>query len=127
MTDVQELESGLAQHYGTVGYTRFNPILFPKVLLTDGALYLANEAQCYWMMDIIASVLNNDNIKNREFVVAKIKVNTDNSAVVTIEDGNDKILYEQSVGMTDFPLKEFTLFIGQGEEGHKIIMIPSEY
>ena len=45
--------SQLAQFTGTQGYYRIGR----RHLLTDGSKYLADHAQCYWMMDAIASHL----------------------------------------------------------------------
>ena len=126
MINAEELKSGLAQHYGTMGYTRYNNMLFPDVVLTDGALYLASKAQCYWLMDIIASVRNNKKVLSEELVVVKLKVNEDKSAVVTLENGNSRILYKQEVGRTDFPLDEITLYVCRQDQ-YKVIMLTSEY
>ena len=48
-----ELEQQLHQFTGTGTYYR----LSRKHLMTDGAKYLADTAQCYWMMDAIVSHL----------------------------------------------------------------------
>ena len=46
-----QLLNHLEQFYGTQYYYP----LWPKVFLTDGAQFLAQEAACYWLMDAIAS------------------------------------------------------------------------
>jgi hypothetical protein len=64
----QELTTALAQFTGTDGYTR----LYPKLLLTDGALFLAENAQCFWLMDVFASHLMTAIDANKEpFPVSK--------------------------------------------------------
>lgn len=45
----------LAGFTGTEGYLRWNPPLFPDILLTDGARYVAETAGAFWLMDIIGS------------------------------------------------------------------------
>ena len=45
--------SQLTQFIGTTRYYRISR----KHLLTDGTKYLAEEAECFWMMDAIASYL----------------------------------------------------------------------
>ena len=44
----------LAQFTGTQTYTRITR----RHLLTDGARYLADQAECYWLMDAVASHLD---------------------------------------------------------------------
>lgn len=41
----------LSQFYGTVNYHRFTPFL----VLTDGVKHLIDNADCHWLIDIIAS------------------------------------------------------------------------
>jgi len=51
----EQIELSLSGFIGTEAYHRFNA-LCPKVVLTDGAKYLADQAEAYWLMDIIGSV-----------------------------------------------------------------------
>lgn len=121
----------LNQFTGTLDYHRFN-VIARNVLLTDGALYLANEAGAFWLMDIIASYIKDVEKACDGFAVAKLVVNDDESALFTLTDGNnDKPLRKQNIGFTDFPLKQIDLFVsqaeGMNEETLFIIMLPSEY
>ena len=54
MMDANEIQGGLSGFYGTEGYHRFS-VLCPKLLLTDGAKWLAENAGAYWLMDAIGS------------------------------------------------------------------------
>ena len=45
-----------------------------------------------------------------------------NSATVTVEDGNDNIITSLTIEFTDFPLEEMTLWLVE-----KTLMLPSEY
>ncbi len=56
MKSQDQIKSDLKQFIGSITYTRFSP-LFPNVVLTDGAKYLADECGAYWLMDMIASHL----------------------------------------------------------------------
>ena len=59
----------LAQFTGTQTYTRITR----RHLLTDGARYLADHAQCYWLMDAVASHL--DEIGTQDwFVLIRLEV-----------------------------------------------------
>lgn len=110
---------------GTEKWHRYSP-LFPKVLLTDGALYLAQEGGAFWLMDLIASSQINKQVKKEPFQVWRLMVHKDNSATITGEDGNGNVIYTQYIEKTDFPLDSIDIWAGQEEE-HLIILLPSEY
>lgn len=92
------------------------------IKFTDGVKYLADECQCYWLLDIVASYQFDINVKNEDFQVFKLKVNEDHSALVEISDGNHNILMTQEIEYTDFPLQEIELWCID-----KICILPSEY
>jgi hypothetical protein len=90
MLDAKQLQFVLAEFQGTNNY--FKNMLGLKY--TDGIKFLADNAECYWLIDAIAShqttALNNPNLaefqlwilvvgNNREF----IKPNPENDAVLT--------------------------------------------
>ncbi len=119
--------SELSNFTGTEGYTRHRFIPNSTgVLLTDGVKYLAENAGAYWLMDIILSIL--PQIRNEEFWTVKLKVKN-NKGQVTIDDGNNNVLYTQRVHFCDFPEPGIKLFVSDnrdyGEE--PVIMLPSEY
>ena len=51
-----------------------------------------------------------------------LKVNPDSSALLTCDDGNGHVVYEQAVPFTDFPLPEVKLYFC-----NNVIMLPGEY
>ena len=59
------------------------------------------------------------------FTVLKL-VRSGDSAEITIEDGNDRVLASQSVEYTDFPMPKIQLY-AVWEADHWIAMLPSEY
>ena len=115
----KEIEAGLPQFTGTEHYYRHQP----GVLLTDGAKWLAESAECYWLYDIVWSV--KPILDKRWFAAVRLTVK-DNQGEVTIDDGNDNVLYTQHIDYTDFPLPKIKLFVAGSEEG-EVIMLPSEY
>lgn len=118
----QELTTALAHFTGTDGYTR----LYPKLLLTDGAVFLAEKAGCFWLMDVFASHLFTAIDADMEpFTVLNLIKHSD-SAKVTIDDGNGVVLAEQDIEFTDFPLASIKLY-GCWSEDYWIVMLPSEY
>lgn len=115
------LETNLQMFTGTEQYYRFNP-LFPNVLLTDGAKYLADKASCYWLMDIVASLKSIKECQEESFLACNFKLNGEGGGVFTADDGNGNILYSQELEFTDFPLSEVGLYFIDN-----IILLPSEY
>lgn len=115
----------LSQFSGTENWHQYNAIM-PKVLLTDGALYVATEGGAFWLMDIVGSAQLNKRVKGEAFQVWTLKVSPDNSALVTCEDGNGEEVYRQAIPFTDFELAEFELY-ASSEDGYLIILLPGEY
>ena len=116
------LEQELRQFTGTDGYTRWSA-LFRNFVLTDGALYLAEAAGAYWLMDAIASHIGA--YKNEDFVVAKL-FQFDEGWNLQLEDGNDEVLADQIIEYSDFPLDEITLYVIQ-QDDLWVILLTSEY
>lgn len=112
--------SQLTQFIGTERYYRISR----KHLLTDGTKYLAENAQCYWMMDAIASHLIEIGTSDR-FVQVKIIVK-DSQATMIYDDGNGKEHARQEIPYTDFPLVQMR-FYACWDGLDWVIMLPSEY
>ncbi|HLO87203.1 MAG TPA: hypothetical protein VK203_19655 [Nostocaceae cyanobacterium] len=98
---------------------------------TDGVKYLADQAQCYWLIDLIGSYqpkLKNENSQLWIVVVGSnhpfIKPKPGKDAVITCwnkkPDPNVKPLLAQHEN-TDFPFQEFKLYLKD-----KILLLPSE-
>ena len=117
MKNKQEILNNLAQFHGTDGYHKFN--LFTKLVATDGVIYLAKEAGCFWLLDILVSVQSMPNIKKQEMQVLLFDLK---DKVVRIEDGNKNVLYTQKISATDFPLNEIEIWVENG-----VVLLPSEH
>jgi len=110
----------LTQFIGTTGYYRISR----RHLLTDGTKYLAEGAECFWMMDAIASHL--DEIGTADwFVHVRMTVNG-NRATMIYEDGNGHEHARQEIPDTDFPMYAISLYACWDGE-HWVIMMRSEY
>jgi hypothetical protein len=119
MVEALNLIEELKQFSGTESYYRHS---FGTITYTDGIKYLAEKAECYWLIDIVASYQIDKRVKAEPFQVFQLKVNEDCTATVTISDGNDNVLAVQKLEFTDFPMKEMTLWcVG------KVLLLPSEY
>ena len=104
------------------GTCRYNPYSL-GLHLTDGVKWLAEAAQCYWLLDVVASTQLVRKVRAEELHVHKLKVDLKKQkAVFWVEDGNGNKVYTQRIGYTDFPLPEITLWQIGG-----VIMLPSEY
>lgn len=110
----------LTQFTGTDRYYRISK----RHLLTDGTKYLAEQAQCFWMMDAIASHLAEIGTADW-FVVVKTTVKR-SKALMIYKDGNGHEHARQEIPYTDFPLADITLYACWDGE-HWVIMLPSEY
>ena len=114
-----ELQSNLGQFTGTEKLYR----LTTRHLLTDGTMYLAEHAKCYWLMIAVASHLTGK--INDYFAVAKLSV-VGNGAVLTLDDGNGNVFAKQTIELTDFPLPKMKLYCSFDGD-HWTIMLPREY
>ena len=122
----EELQANLNQFTGTQEYHRWS-VLFPKIVLTDGALYLAEQAGAYWLMDAIGSHQINPKVRWEGFQVWILRVESDHQARLTCEDGNGKVITSQEIEYTDFTLPEVKLYAIPQEGVGLMILLPSEY
>jgi len=118
MKTAKEIEENLIQFTGTEHYYK-HPF---GIMITDGVKYLADSAESWWLIDIVASYQFDEKIKQEEFQVFKLSVKPDKTALVEISDGNKNVLATQDIDYTDFPLTEVELWCIQ-----KICILPNEY
>ena len=116
----ENLERNLKHFTGTEQYHRFHS----RTVLTDGALYLAEQARCFWLMDVFASHLREIST-DHGLACLKLK-RIGEGAQVVIDDGDENVLAKQKIAYTDFPLEEVTLF-ACWSGGYWVIMLTSEY
>ena len=121
---------------GFTGTSQYHYLNFMKNLkFTDGFAYLANEANCFWLADIVASVQHKPKIReNNAFIIWRIVVNDDKALVDVHSDsdgyddnGNnvysdDKLLYKQKLNYTDFPEGTFEFY-----QCGDVVMLKGEY
>lgn len=94
-----------------------------NVLYTEGVQYLAEQGGAYWLLDAIAIPQTQVRaVAAEEFQVWTLKVNPDSSALLTCDDGNGHVVYDQLIPFTDFPLPEVKLYFC-----NDVIMLPGEY
>lgn len=114
-------QNDLVQFSGTEKYYRHQTLL-----LTDGVFYLAEKAECFWLMDVIWShAMEKRWFGKEDFITCKLTVQ-DTVGEVIFDDGNGRILITQHIPFTDFPLNQIQLYIVRGER-NLVIMLPGEY
>jgi hypothetical protein len=112
----------LNQFTGSQTFTRWTPV--SNSVLTEGTLYVAQEAGAYWLFDAIQSHLDEN---KADFAESTLEVNADNSAVLTITDGDDGKIAIQHISFTDFPQQEIKIWSARNELNAHTHMLPSEY
>lgn len=118
--EIANLAAALKQFTGTESYTQYGS----QIKLTDGTLFLAEQAQAFWLIDLFGSYLVGLRGKE-EFVCLKLLTKS-NRATVSIEDGNDNTFARQEILYTDFPLSSLTLYACWYSTSW-VVMLPSEY
>lgn len=93
--------------------------LFIKI--TEGIKYLAETANCYWLLDIILSYQFKQDMKDQPVQVWKLTKQQSNW-LVRATDGNQNELITQVIAYSDFPLDEITIWLID-----EVAMLPSEY
>lgn len=126
-------KGALSGFTGTETWHRWS-VLFPRMLMTDGAKYVADhggDAGAYWLMDAIAShqtaLQKNPRFKDAQFW--KLDVNKDKSARLTcVEDSGMPPAIEQEITYTDFDMDTLSLYcMPVGDGMNYTILLPSEY
>jgi hypothetical protein len=128
MKTASEITSGLSNFYGTQGYHRLT--LSPKLLATDGVRWLAENAECFWLLDEIANaqslpvIQRNQRLQEMQFWTLEV---TGSKAVLTCEEDSDMPVWSKNIDYTDFPLNTIKLYVAPLDETRFVVMCPSEY
>jgi hypothetical protein len=106
---------------GYIGSEFYHPYML-DIKLTDGAKEAAELYECFWFLDIIASIQYMPEVHAEGFQVFKLERVKNDHFKVTMEDGNDNVIYTQNIAYSDFKDDILTLWVVD-----KIIMLPTEY
>jgi hypothetical protein len=122
MDSPEEIRSALAQATGTENYWR----VFPgndNFLLTDGVQLMAELCGAFWLVTAVFSWQCEEKVRKEPFQVWTLRLEKENGAILTCEDGNGRELARQKIEFTDFPLPEgVTLYLDGG-----VLLLPSKY
>ena len=124
-TKVNEIKEGLQHFHGS---EMFFQIPLIRTRFTSGIKYLAEVANCFWLVTD-TSVIARSLMDKSYFITIDFKRLTDDEqekfgceAMITYGDGNDLIFEKHRYNMTDFPLDELRLYFVDNT-----LMLPSEY
>jgi hypothetical protein len=125
MLNAVELLSGIAHCTGSETFTLHG--IARNMRMTEGVMYVAENAGAHWLTDIVASYLGDKRCNVQPFQVWTLRTALiSSSAVISMTDGNSqKAIVQQAIPYTDFPLAEFKLYLVQ-EGRHWVLMLPSE-
>ena len=111
----------LAQFTGSEHWYRHG--LVRDILFTDGAKYVADAGDAFWLIDEIAIAQRFEKkVAAEEFQVWKLTVNSDRTAKLACEDGNGRSVFEKPIPFTDFPADGIELWFE-----NSTIYLPSEH
>lgn len=114
-------EADLRQFTGSEHWYRH--ALVRDILFTDGAKYLADQAGAYWLLDEIALAQKFElRVAAEAFQLWTLEVSPDDSATLSCEDGDGRVVFTKRIPYTDFPLAETRLYCTDNT-----ILLPSEY
>jgi hypothetical protein len=119
LVDVEgSLESELQGFCGSENFYRASFGL----IVTDGVKYLADKAQAWWLVDLIASY--QPKTRPLDFQLWEINLLPGKKAEVTCKADSDVLCPTvlQKIGYTDFPLKRLKLYVRDN-----VLMLPGEY
>ena len=111
----------LRQFTGSESFYRYP--LVRRVILSEGAHYVAAAGEAFWLMDEIAfRQCDTPAVKAKEFQVWTLTVKPDRSATLTCDNGNRRVVFSQEIPWTDFPLDQIELWVS-----NRTIYLPSEH
>lgn len=116
---MDDLKLQLQQFTGTNNWYRH--VLVPHMLYTDGVKYFAETAGAYWLLDIVATELM-QLLSKEPFLAIELCVSSDDTAILSAEDGNYGRLYRRFIEFTNCPHGMWKFFLTD-----RVLLLPSEY
>ena len=116
MMTPEAIEKDLAQYHGTE--TWWKQDVLPGIVYTDGVKRMLALCKAYWLLLEIGM----NYTKKEEFQVWILTKHPNESALLSMGDGNGNCFFHKTIPFTDFPLKEIKLFLTDG-----VLMLPCEY
>ena len=114
-----ELREALGHFNGSD--TIYRHPMFRNMLYSEGVRYLVEEAGAYWLIDAICSHQVDPKVAKEPFQVWHLSVHQDFTADLVCTDGNDGAVTKQHIELTDFPLRDFTIWLE-----NRTLVLPAE-
>ncbi|WP_163666054.1 DUF6876 family protein [Adonisia turfae] len=128
LLSTSELQAGLANFHGSETWYRYILGPFTLGLYTEGVKWLADNTDCYWLLNAIFIQQNEPHnaIKKEPFQVWTLTVLADKKATLTADDGNGQVLMREEIPFTDFPMSEIVLWV-EYDDQRAVLLLPSEH
>jgi len=129
MEQTNDLESQLAQFTSTENYYRHSA---GRMYYTDGVQYLAETAQAYWLIDLIASYQDDKRITQdkmlRDMQIWHLDVDLTNRQATIVCKGDSDLMptITQEIEYTDFPLNGIDLWV-ENTGDQIVLLLPREH
>lgn len=119
--NVNEFRSELANFYGSETVYRHG--LNRNVLYTEGVKFFAEKAECYWLLDIIATepaILKQ--MKEGGTIIWLTVRDNNQGHICAASDSDEPHVFERHLHFTDAPEGAWKFYFF-----NNVIMLPSEY
>jgi hypothetical protein len=114
--------SDLSNFFGSEGYF-FQP-MFKSIDYTDGVKFLNDNGANWLVVKALAMIQCEKLMEKHDYFLAIRCTVKDKSAVFTIEDGDEKVIYTENIEYTDLPC-DILMFCEMGEK--PVLMLASEH
>ncbi len=116
----QEIISTLPYFSGSSNYFEHKTFGYGFSHLTEGAAYIRDKCNCYWLFDLMLSFKHK--LQGESFVQWDLSQAINGTWVIAASDGNGNTLASQDIKYSDFPLAGVVLWMIDN-----VVMLPSEY
>ncbi len=117
---IDEFKDTLAGFTGTENYYLHHLTNGMTMKLTDGAQFVREFGNAYWLFNIILSWQMK--LHTFPFQVWRLQKQGDGSWFIQCMDGDDHILGCQEIGYTEFPVAQLEIWLVDG-----VCLLPTEY
>ena len=108
---------------GAVHYFRMNT----RLMITSGVKRMADEDECYWLLDLVSSHLRTFPVTEWFAVVELEKIGEGCQIRITDDIPARQTFVRQNVPVTDFPRDSAKLFLAKVSDLVYVLMLPEEY
>ena len=113
-----ETQIDLSGFHGTSAYHRSS--MFSPMVHTDGVESFASQAHAYWFLDVVSTEIYP--LLEREFFLSIKLVVVNDSAQITVTDGDENQMLTKKIEFTDCPQGSYEFFLTDN-----VLMLTSEY